>query len=237
MALAFVQSNTAWDAASSATLTVALTGVGAGNLIVLWTKFEEAATTVSVSDATSTLTNGTMVNHANGDLHGSWAYLLVGNSGNRTYTCTWGAARTHRRLHVWEFSYTGTASLDVQATGSGASATPTSGTVTTTGTDAVALGGYGEYSANTPSLPLINGVAAAGSQLDSPAGALTSSWYTILTATFVGGAASLTLSGSGDWICNVLAIKTDAGGGDPEGSLRGGKLLRGGLLRQGVLVG
>jgi hypothetical protein len=219
MALAFVQSNAAYggsglgDPSNLASVGVALTGVGAGNLIVFWCKHEGATTTYTVSDGTTTLTNGTIVNHGNGDLHGVWAYLLVANSGSKTYTVTFGASRPYVRLHVWEFSYTGTASLDTQNTGSGSSSAPASGAITTAATDEVVLGGYGEYSAGTPSSPLVNSVAATGSQLDAPTGALTSSWYRLLAATFAGGTASLTLSGSGDWICNVIALQTDAGGG------------------------
>lgn len=35
----------------------------------------------------------------------------------------------------------------------------------------------------------------------------------------------------------IQRIFAAAGGGDPEGSLIGGKLIRGGLLKHGVLVG
>jgi len=35
----------------------------------------------------------------------------------------------------------------------------------------------------------------------------------------------------------VITAPTVAPGGDPEGSLTGGKLIRGGLLRHGVLIG
>ena len=34
-----------------------------------------------------------------------------------------------------------------------------------------------------------------------------------------------------------LTVSARVGGGDPEGSLTGGKLIRGGLLRHGVLIG
>ena len=211
MALAFVQSNSAMADPEGTPLTVALTGVGAGNLVVLWIKHEGTSTTVTASDGTSSFTSGTSVSHGNGDLHGRWMYLLVGNSGTRTYTVTLGAQRPYKRIHVWEFSYTGTLSLDVQNIGSGTSAAPASGTVTTTGTDAVALGGYGEYGSGTLSSPLINGVAAGGSRINSPAGSFAGSWYGLLTATFTGGTASATLSGSAEWLCNILVLKASGG--------------------------
>ncbi len=215
MALAFVQSNSTADSsgAPQASLGVALTGVGAGNLVAVWTKFEGAATTVSVSDGTSAFTNGTMVDHSNGDLHGSWSYLLVGNSGNKTFTATFGASRPYPRVHVWEFSYTGTLVLDAQNTGSGNGATPASGAITTAGTDEVVLGSYGEYNAGLVTAPLINGAAADGSRINSPLGSLSASWYRLPGATFAGGTASCSITIGDDWLCNVIAFTTDAGGG------------------------
>jgi hypothetical protein len=213
MTLAFVQSNSSSTDLTGTTQAVTLTGVGAGHLLVCWLKHEGASTTYSLSDGTSTFTNGTIINHANGDLHGLWMYLLVGNSGDLTYTVTLGATRPFRRLHIWEFSYTGTASLDTQNTGSGNGATPVSGAITTTGTDAVVLGSYGEYNAGIVSAPVINGVAADGSRINSPALSFVATWYTLETATFAGGTASCSLTIADDWLCNVLALKTDAGGG------------------------
>ncbi len=217
MALAFVQSNSDWSdlggGTPAASLGVALTGVGAGNLIALWCKHEGAATTYSVSDGTTTLTNGTIVNHSNNDLHGLWAYLLVGNSGNKTYTVTFGASRPYVRVHVWEFSYTGTLSLDTQNTGSGNGAAPASGAITTAGTDEVVFGSYGEYNAGVVTSPLINGAAATGSRINSPLGSLAASWYRLPGATFAGGTASCSITIGDDWLCNVIAFTTNGGGG------------------------
>ena len=209
MALAFVQKNSSANDNSATSLAVTLNNVGAGNLIVIWAKFEGAATTISVSDGTTAFQNGTMANHANADLHASFAYLLIGNSGNKTFTCTFGAARPYVRLHVWEFSYSGTASLDVQNTGTGTSANPLSGNVTTTGTDEVAVGGYGEYGGNPVSAPEINAVAANGSTINEPAGSFAASWYRLLTATFTTGHANVTMSNF-DWICNIISFKVAA---------------------------
>jgi hypothetical protein len=204
--MTFVQSQTMFSDASSTTIPVSLTGVGAGNLIVVWAKWEGGATTATASDGTSSLTMGTVGTHSNSDLSGVFGYLLSANSGARTYTITLGATRSFTRMAVLEFSHTGTVTFDAQNTGSGTSTTPTSGNITTTGgTGALALGGYGEYSGGTLSNSQINGVAA-DSLISTPA--LSAVWYRILSAPFTAGHANVTLSGSGDWVCHILALKT-----------------------------
>src|SRR5688572_22541321 len=106
MALAFVQQNTVTDDANDTGAQVALTGVGAGNLIVLWVKWEGAAgATITASDGTSNFTvRPTNDHNGNNDLHGAFAYLLVANSGDKTFTVTWSAARPFKAVHVKEFS-------------------------------------------------------------------------------------------------------------------------------------
>lgn len=211
--VAFVQSGSNSADGESTSLAVTLTGVAAGNLIVCWSKFEGADTTDTMSDGTSSLAQGAKINHANGDLRGRFFYLVAANSGTRTYTLSLAGARPYKRLHVWEFSSSGTLSLDVQNTGSGAAGTASSGTVTTTGSDAVALGGYGEYTAAVPSNPQINGVAAGGSIINVPTNTYTASWYRLLSATFANGAATINANTGGDWVCNIIVLKTSGGGG------------------------
>jgi hypothetical protein len=212
MPFTFVRNAAAADDDSlTASVSIALTGIGAGNLLLCWCKWQGLATTLSVSDGASTFTNGSMMDHANGDLHGAVAWLLSANGGNRTITMTLGAARPSKRFHVWEFSYTGgTLALDVQATGSGSSTSPRSGTVTTTGSDAIGFGAYGEYSTQTTSNERIANVAATGVLRNTPAGSWASSWYRTLTATFSNGRASATLASTADWLCPIVVFKISA---------------------------
>ena len=208
MALAFVQS-----AASNSSNTIALTGVGAGNLIVLWAKWEDSASGgITVSDGTSSLSLGTLRSPGTTGPRGQFAYLLVANSGNKTYTVTWPSGALYKRLRIMEFSYTGTASLDTQNTATGTSNAPLSGNITTTGTDEVILGGYAEYSAYSSSLFKVNSAAAAGSV--GGGATYAAEWYSIFTSTLANTNAGCTLSGSdGEWVCNVVAFKAVAAGG------------------------
>ena len=154
MAFTFAQSNSAiYEDALGGTLTlgVALTGVTAGNHIGFWVKHEGAATTIEVSDGTTSLTARTKFSHSNGDLHGQWFYLLAANSGDKTYTVTFGAKRVFVRIFVFEHSYTGTASYDVEPTAGGAegsSTAPNSGNMTTTGDDELVFGGSVSVASN-----------------------------------------------------------------------------------------
>src|SRR3990172_8935178 len=191
MPFAFVQSASNSIDVAGTTITVALTGVAAGNLIALWVKHEGAATTITASDGTDTFTGATKEDHANGDLSGRFLYLLASSAGNKTYTATFGASVPYSRIHVYEYSYTGTPSLDVQNTAEGSSTAPNSGNFTTTGTDEVCFGGNGEYISQVATSPLINGLAADGSIINSPVNSHTASWRRVFTSTFT-GAASIT---------------------------------------------
>ena len=204
----FVQSNV-----SDSGTTVALTGVTAGNLIVIWVKWEAATAnaSASISDGTSSLTMATAGHQGTSAPSGQFGYLLSANGGNRTYTVTVPAGGSFIRLRVAEFSYTGgTLSFDVGNIGAGSSTAPASGNVTTTGTDELAFGGYAEISGATPSSPLINGLTA--STLPTQ-GSYTRLWYKTFSSTFTGNA-SITLSGSGGWVCNIISFKIS--GGAPE---------------------
>src|SRR3990167_91558 len=212
MAFAFVQSASASADGTGTSLNVTVSSTGAGNLIVIYVGWEGAAgSTISVSDGTSSFTLATLKDAT--DNHAQFLYLLVSNSGKTTITVTWSLTRTFRRAHVWEFSYTDTASLDVESTNTATNNAPTSGVVTTTGTDEVVLGCYKEYAALVLTSPLINAVAAAGSISNSPAGSYSSTWYRILTATFTNGAATGTLSTGAALICNLISFKAEAAPG------------------------
>lgn len=234
MAFTFVQKNGNRNETGSniTTLAVSLTGVAAGNFIGVFVKFEGASTTCTVSDGTDTLTARAQYNHSAGGDNGQFFYLASSSSGNKTYTMTLGAGRPYVRIYVFEYSYTGTVSFDTEINAeAGSSSAVSSGNITTTGTDELCLALYAENSAVTISSQQINGSAA--DQIQS-GGTYGSAWTKVFTATFT-GAATATLSAAGKWICMLVAFKTGAAAADPEGSLIGGKLIRGGLLMHGVL--
>lgn len=220
MAFTFTQNNRSHNDASGTSLTVALTGVTAGALIVLPVGWEGADTTITASDGTSSFTAGT---HAspNGDQYACFLYLLSANSGNKTYTITWAASRPGRHCQVWEFGSTGTNSFDVQNTGTGASGSLASGTVTTTGTDEVVMGLGFPYGATlATSAEQIGGVSADG-QLRAGSSENMNGWYRILTGTASGIAATATMD-SIDWVCNIIAFKAASAGGQPTMARWGG---------------
>lgn len=199
------------NSASSTTLNVART-VGAGNLLVAYSKHEGAATSISVaySDGSNSFTPATKGTHANNDFHGQFHYLLVAGGGSVTIRSTKAAARTWNSLQVAEYSYTGTASFDVENGSTSTGLNTTSNNITTTGTDEIVVAGYSEYSPATAGTFQINGGAAdRGAQLATVTSAM---WDKIFTGTFT-GAATCVLEFSAEWIVRVVAFKTSAGGG------------------------
>jgi len=128
-----------------------------------------------------------------------------------TPRCTYAAAQVFRTVIVLQFRPAAgeTVTKDDSSIALGNSTTINSGTITTTGTDEVAVGFSGEYQVNSTTAEQINGVAAtepAGSPQGEAAG-----WYRILTATFAGGAATATMD-TNNWLGAVIAFKSDTGG-------------------------
>jgi hypothetical protein len=202
--LAFARNGGTFENTNATTLSVTLTGVAPGSLVVAYVKWEDtAASTVTLSDGTSAFTPDTRVSAANGDLHGQFFYLLSSTaSGTVTYTATWSAARPYRKLMIYEFSYNGgTVAFDSSNRATGTSGTLSSGNITTTGADEIVLGAYGEYSTNNTTTERINGVAADQVLRASYA----SMWSKSFTAPFTGAA---TASGnSHPWVGSVIAFK------------------------------
>ena len=184
--------------------TITLNNVTAGNLIVIWVKWEEASLSgsASVTDGVSSFTMGTPAHFGTSRPSGQFGYLLSANGGNRTYTATFPTGDAFPRLRIAEFSYAGTISFDGQHIGSGSSISPASGNITTTGTNELVLGGYAEYSNGALSNPLINGQPATL----IPGGSYTKMWYQNSSSAFTGNA-SATLNSDGGWVTNVIAFK------------------------------
>lgn len=210
MSFTFVQSNV-----SNSSDTITLNGVTAGNLIVLWAKWEEASVndSVSVTDGTSTLANGWSIHYGDSTPSGQFAYLLSANSGNRTYTVTWPDSASFKRLRIAEFSYTGgTISMDTQNGNGSTGSSCSSANITTTGTDELCFGGYSEYTS-----AVLSSWDIGGSGYDGTVGgaSLAQMWYKAFSGTFT-GQASANMSISGEWVCNIISFKITAAGGAPS---------------------
>lgn len=200
------------SATTHSTFTVNATSVAAGNLAVVMCKWEGGSTTTSVSDGTTTLTAGTAIDHGTADLHSRMFYIPSSvASGTVTYTITFGAARKFLSMHVWVYSYTGTAVLDVEPTGGGGTGTSqalSSGNFTTTGTATngeLIIAFYAAFSSAGITVQQVNGVTA-----DRTLGAdgnSCDSWASRFSATFT-GAATATISSSHEWNVNCMAFKT-----------------------------
>lgn len=243
MGFALIATAKGQDGSGSAVATLDTTSslnVAAGDLLVALVKHEGATTSLAVAKTTGgnahTFDAGDKVTHSNTDLEGSFGYVLSATA-DATFTgrFTLGAARTFVSLIIHQFRPDAgeTVSKDTSNTGQGNGTTPTSGNVTTTGTDEAGLGGYCEYVGNASSAHQINGVNADGVTTTNPTANFTAAWYRLLTATFAGGHANCTNS-TGDWICNVIAFKSvAAAGGVTYPELERG--IRG--LERGVAMG
>lgn len=220
-AFARVNSNAGADESGSngTTITTSLTGITAGHPIVCWVKHEGGDTvTITVSDGTTSFTSRPIIHSTTASItSGQFFYLLASvATGSVTYTATFSSGVPYRSIACYDLSAGATAAFDV-SNGSGADSaggnTITSGTVTTTGSTAVAFGGYAEASGATFSSPLINGVAADHTQNVGTYGRV---WMKILSATFSGGAATATLPSGNFAATGILVLKEDAGGGAPD---------------------
>lgn len=198
----YVKSNSASD------ITVQLTGVTAGNLVVVFfsASYASPPTNITCSDGTSTLQKA---NTSNGTYQvGQWYYILASvASGDVTYTIS-NNEGTAAFTAVYEFSYTGTISLDQQSTNSGdGNGSITSGSVTTTGgtNSQLMMAGGGAYGGGG-SLSAQSIAGTGGTGIIEGTGEAASSWYRIVTANTT-GAGTMTDSGTGYWVAQLITFK------------------------------
>jgi hypothetical protein len=190
----FVNGNGAKDDTSDTSMAVTVTGVSAGNLIVVLAKWEGAGgATCSVSDGTSSLTQDPdgIVEYGNNDLNGCMFYLLSSvASGSVTYTMTLSGARAFKQMSAGAFSYSGTATFEdsnrAAVAINGGDATYTAPAITIAGSELVTVAGYGNFTTQTPDARTINGVAADGFFGNADG---TQCWYRLLGSGFTAGPA------------------------------------------------
>lgn len=210
------------DSTTSTTIdTTTALNVAAGDTLATWVKHEGTSTTITIADSVAgnshTVDAGDKVDHSNGDLSATFGYVLsAAADASFTGRATFGVAKPFRSIIVAQFRPDAgeTVSKDTSATGQGNGTAVQSGTYTTSGTDEVTMGGYGEYVAATSSSHQINGVAAdAVRKTDvTHANNFTAAWYRIISATFAAGRSTCTAGASGDWIgCGIAFTSVPAG--------------------------
>ena len=127
----FVNSSAGFD--SSAPYTGSLTGVTAGNLLVILVQGDNNITYTAMSGNGNTYVQATSAYSSNGSTRNVdiW-YVLSANSGNTTITITPSATPIAIDVHIYEFSYTGgTLAFDLAATASGSGVLSTTASITT----------------------------------------------------------------------------------------------------------
>ena len=194
--------------------TCSLTSVAAGDLITVcstWLIIPQTIT-FSVSDGTSTLTNGSVAydGYSGNPFYGQCAYLLSANSGNKTYTITYGSGVTYSTIWVEEFHTTGGSwhyATAPSPQAGGYSSPATTNTFTTTGTNQVITMGWqyayvgasptgASIGGNTPILDSTASSAIGGSQ----------NKYYLLNTPVTGGSGSVTFTGASYWVNLVMAF-------------------------------
>jgi hypothetical protein len=218
VAFAFVDSDGNVGVPTGTTLDcVGTLNVAAGDLLVAWTKWEEGASTVAVSDGGSNAFTMESVVNSGGGPYGAFGYKIAASANaSAMFRMTLGTSREYRTLLVMLFRPDSgeTVTRDAANTGTGNSTSGLSGNITTTGDDEVVCGGYSEYSTTNTSAEQIGDVNATAVLRTNTlyGGNFSSMWYRILSATASDIHAQCT-GGNDKWVCNIIAFKSAAAGG------------------------
>jgi len=214
MSVTHVQGNSNSASGNQASISVLLTGVAAGDLIVVnvhWGGAGFRDTISSVSDGTSTLTALSLYASANPDASsGQTFYLLSANDGNKTYTATFaGGTGSFPIIYVSQFhTVSGTWVYDASNGGVGTSTTAAdTGPITTTGSlEAVTFSNKNYAFAANVTNPLVDGVTPTS----PPYSIADNYFYYLPTAPFTGDG-TLTWSAMTDWVALLAAFKVVGG--------------------------
>ena len=188
------------------TTSVSIAGVAAGNLIVMnirWTN--DASTSCSVSDGTSSFEMTSVISNSTQRMQ--FAYLLISNSGDLTFTVTFPGSTHTQRVELYEVDYANTVVMDATNTGTGTGATATSGTISTTGTVEIIFGGGGNFD-GAYSNEKIAGAAVDGAVAYNAFNYLS---YKTFSSTQENITASHSVSRAGKWTCSIIAFKELSG--------------------------
>lgn len=213
-AVSFGEVQTGADDAGGTTIPLAAQNLATGSLNVACFKWETPSIAItSITDtAGNTYTLRPEQTHTGNEPHIRCGYVLnaTGNASNVVQANLDGTG-FYRRGAVYEFTYTGTAAFDVDvgSTEDTADTTPSSNTLTTTGTEEVCVAAHSDFTGQTFSNHTINSSAADGNSNLSDA----TYWYKIFSATFTSGASSLTRTATGNWLQRLTCFKITGGGG------------------------
>ena len=193
------------DSSSPATFS----GVVAGALLVVWFKWESTtAPTAATDTAGDTWFLAPRINHSNGDLHGVYAYCIGASAGSHIVTLSPNPAAFPRTRGA-EFSFSGgTPTVVGPQSNQAAASLVTSGNLTVSGSDILALGGNGEYQGIALLSHQINGVAASV----AATGDYVDLWYRIISAGYT-GAATVDQGVIADYVCSQIAFVIGGSGG------------------------
>jgi hypothetical protein len=242
LAIAFVQKQTGRAAGSNSFALALGTNVTAGNFLSACYSVFDAGNPTNTAPTGGGTWATTTAPTAQGEANAFINYAMNATGGATTVTVDYGTD-FYLAGSVTEFSGLETASaLDQQTSNSdGGSSTPTSGnTGATAQADELVLACV-SVSATDSSVGLDTPATTGYTNLHVEQDSLNfmghASDYKIVAATGAQSAAWGTLDAAYAWSAKIATFKAAAAAGtDPEGSLIGGKLLRGGLLMHGVLV-
>lgn len=122
------------------------------------------------------------------------------------------AARPYRQMFVFEVTHASTLVFDSSNRSTGTGTAVSSGNITTTGTEEINVGSYGDYSGGGLSAMQINGVAADGTLTVS--GGFDRGWHRRTTATYTGQATATSDTG-GEWSSHIISFKESSGAPAP----------------------
>lgn len=203
----------AFDSSSGTSLSCTSTlNVAASDSLIVLVGWEGGDTTITVSDGGSN-TFTIEPTHVS-SVCGVVGYILIASvNGTATFTATWGAARTWRRILVVQARPDSGETVtkdDGPADLIGAGTSIASDNINTSGTDEIIFGfGSAYFTGSTWSAQQIAGSAADASIFISGRADVCCVWYKIFTTDPGDGInATATKSGSGEWYGGILAFKS-----------------------------
>lgn len=184
--------------------TAQLTGVSAGDLIVVMVAWHNYTGTPTVSDGTSSLTAGTQ--SASTYEHVQFFYLTSSvASGTVTYTASLSGA-TYIQVIACRVTCGTTPSVDVQgASAGGTSTTAASSAVTSTEATTIAFGGFYNLGGASASSTTIAGASPDGTR--NGASNVSQMAYKVESSTFSSGTATFNLNASSEWAAQIIVFK------------------------------
>ena len=192
-----------FSGAAGVTNTPSVSGT-TGDILLIWIKWEGAVTITSITEGGGATVNliGSSNNHANGDLHGRWAYCITTSTGAQSITPAFSGAASFINIGIYRVSVSGTPTFTLTSNGTGTSTSASSGGITTATLNGLNLGACSLYAASTTSSMAIGGNAATTTHaLD-----VDNLWDYKNTAQLTSASATASLSPSVAWICSILSV-------------------------------